>query len=98
LFAGKTGTNILQKAMVPILRDDECLKWHEQKNIHLELYSEMFCAGHRDGHMDACLVSTKLNDHNCRRISMSIGSFLDFAIFIWIFRLLNVERLSIVPP
>jgi len=43
--------------MVPILRDDECLRWHEQKNIHLELYSEMFCAGHRDGHMDACLVS-----------------------------------------
>ncbi|XP_059472499.1 serine proteinase stubble [Neocloeon triangulifer] len=52
---GKTGTNILQKATVPILRDDECLMWHKQKNIRLELFSEMFCAGHRDGHMDACL-------------------------------------------
>ncbi|XP_065341097.1 serine proteinase stubble-like [Cloeon dipterum] len=52
---GKTGTNILQKATVPILRDDECLLWHKQKNIRLELFSEMFCAGHRDGHMDACL-------------------------------------------
>ncbi|KAF4521319.1 hypothetical protein B566_EDAN002323 [Ephemera danica] len=52
---GKTGTNILQKATVPILRDEECLLWHEQKNIHLELYAEMFCAGHRDGRMDACL-------------------------------------------
>ncbi|XP_049953288.1 serine proteinase stubble [Schistocerca serialis cubense] len=52
---GKTGTNILQKATVPILSDEECLKWHEHKNINLELYSEMFCAGHSDGHMDACL-------------------------------------------
>lgn len=52
---GKTGTNILQKATVPILSDAECLQWHEHKNINLELHSEMFCAGHSDGHMDACL-------------------------------------------
>ncbi|CAH0382654.1 unnamed protein product [Bemisia tabaci] len=52
---GKTGTNILHKATVPILSDDECLQWHRQKNIHVELYTEMFCAGHSDGHMDACL-------------------------------------------
>jgi hypothetical protein len=42
---------------VPILSDAECLQWHEHKNINLELHSEMFCAGHSDGHMDACLVS-----------------------------------------
>ncbi|CAG2061515.1 unnamed protein product, partial [Timema podura] len=52
---GKTGTNILQKATVPILSDEECLQWHDHKNINLELFSEMFCAGHSDGHMDACL-------------------------------------------
>ncbi|GFG33313.1 hypothetical protein Cfor_04050, partial [Coptotermes formosanus] len=52
---GKTGTNILQKATVPILSDTECLQWHEHKNINLELHPEMFCAGHSDGHMDACL-------------------------------------------
>ncbi|XP_046403648.1 serine proteinase stubble-like [Ischnura elegans] len=52
---GKTGTNILHKATVPILRDDECLRWHRSKNIRLQLHSEMFCAGHRDGHSDACL-------------------------------------------
>jgi hypothetical protein len=56
-LTGKTGTNILQKATVPILSDAECLQWHEHKNINLELHSEMFCAGHSDGHMDACLVS-----------------------------------------
>ncbi|KAK6634645.1 hypothetical protein RUM43_012046 [Polyplax serrata] len=52
---GKTGTNVLQKAGVPILSDDECLDWHRRKNIHVELHKEMFCAGHSDGHMDACL-------------------------------------------
>ena len=60
---GKTGTNILQKATVPILSDTECLQWHEHKNINLELHSEMFCAGHSDGHMDACLVSTDPRFH-----------------------------------
>ncbi|XP_063228918.1 serine protease 27-like [Bacillus rossius redtenbacheri] len=52
---GKTGTNILQKATVPILSDEECLRWHERKNIDLQLFPEMFCAGHSDGRMDACL-------------------------------------------
>lgn len=61
-FTGKTGTNILQKATVPILSDAECLQWHEHKNINLELHSEMFCAGHSDGHMDACLVSLMRHD------------------------------------
>ncbi|CAA9998571.1 unnamed protein product [Nesidiocoris tenuis] len=52
---GKTGTNVLRKAMVPILSDEECLDWHRHKNIRVELHKEMFCAGHSDGHMDACL-------------------------------------------
>ncbi|KAK9503960.1 hypothetical protein O3M35_010410 [Rhynocoris fuscipes] len=52
---GKTGTNVLRKALVPILSDEECLRWHKHKNIRIELHREMFCAGHSDGHMDACL-------------------------------------------
>jgi len=52
---GKTGTNILHKVEVPIIDNDECIKWHEDKNILVQLHSEMFCAGHRDGKMDACL-------------------------------------------
>ncbi|XP_067004098.1 serine protease 27 [Anabrus simplex] len=52
---GKSGTNILHKAAVPILNDQECLQWHQHKMIRLELFSEMFCAGHSDGRMDACL-------------------------------------------
>uniref|UniRef100_A0A0A9WT28 Plasma kallikrein n=2 Tax=Lygus hesperus TaxID=30085 RepID=A0A0A9WT28_LYGHE len=52
---GKTGTNVLRKAVVPILSDEECLEWHRHKNIRVELHKEMFCAGHSDGHMDACL-------------------------------------------
>lgn len=34
---------------------EECLKWHDSKHINVELYGEMFCAGHSDGHQDACL-------------------------------------------
>jgi len=52
---GKTGTNILNKVPVPVINNDECLEWHRQKNIDLKLYSEMMCAGHQDGLMDACL-------------------------------------------
>ena len=33
----------------------DCIKWHESKQISVELFSEMFCAGHSDGHQDACL-------------------------------------------
>lgn len=33
----------------------ECIRWHESKKIYVELFSEMFCAGHSDGHQDACL-------------------------------------------
>lgn len=52
---GKTGTNILQKVMVPIISNDECLRWHHHKGIDVKLYQEMFCAGHSEGKMDACL-------------------------------------------
>ncbi|CAG7822525.1 unnamed protein product [Allacma fusca] len=52
---GKTGTNVLQKVLVPILNNIDCRRWHHQKHIHVELHDEMFCAGHRDGKMDACL-------------------------------------------
>lgn len=52
---GKTGTNILHKVLVPIIKNDECIRWHEDKNILVQLHDEMFCAGHRRGKMDACL-------------------------------------------
>ncbi|XP_045625527.1 brain-specific serine protease 4 isoform X3 [Procambarus clarkii] len=52
---GKTGTNILRKVMVPIITNDECLSWHHRKGIDVKLHYEMFCAGHSQGKMDACL-------------------------------------------
>ena len=56
-FLGKTGTNLLQKVYVPIINNRVCYVWHELKDIILELHDEMFCAGHEQGKMDACLVS-----------------------------------------
>lgn len=53
--SGQTGTNILRTAMVPIISRAECIEWHESKQIDIDLYPEMFCAGHEDGHQDACL-------------------------------------------
>lgn len=52
---GKTGTNILRKVMVPIISNEECLRWHHHKGIDVKLHFEMFCAGHSQGKMDACL-------------------------------------------
>merc|ERR1711983_609548 len=52
---GKTGTNILHKVLVPIIKNEQCINWHEEKNILVQLHSEMFCAGHEQGKMDACL-------------------------------------------
>ncbi|XP_066951461.1 trypsin-1 isoform X3 [Macrobrachium rosenbergii] len=52
---GKTGTNILRKVMVPIISNEECLRWHHYKGIDVKLHFEMFCAGHSEGKMDACL-------------------------------------------
>ncbi|GAB0088365.1 uncharacterized protein DMENIID0001_027690 [Sergentomyia squamirostris] len=50
-----TGTSILRTASVPILSLKECAAWHESKSINVELFNEMICAGHLDGHQDACL-------------------------------------------
>lgn len=52
---GHTGTNILRSASVPIINTKECIRWHESKNINVELFGEMICAGHQDGNQDACL-------------------------------------------
>ncbi|XP_071550413.1 serine protease 33 isoform X1 [Panulirus ornatus] len=52
---GKTGTNILRKVVVPIISNEECLRWHHHKGIDVKLHFEMFCAGHSQGKMDACL-------------------------------------------
>ena len=48
---------MLQKVYVPIIHNRMCFNWHELKDIILELHDEMFCAGHEQGKMDACLVS-----------------------------------------
>ena len=34
---GKTGTNILHKVLVPIIKNDECIRWHEDKNILVQV-------------------------------------------------------------
>jgi len=52
---GKTGTNILRKAKVPIIRNSLCLDWHHKKSIDVQLRYEMFCAGYPSGQSDACL-------------------------------------------
>ena len=36
---GKTGTNILHKVLVPIIKNDECIRWHEDKNILVQVTS-----------------------------------------------------------
>lgn len=38
-----------------ILDTQECVEWHKQKQIDVELHEEMLCAGHQDGRQDACL-------------------------------------------
>ncbi|XP_050725070.1 serine protease 27-like isoform X2 [Eriocheir sinensis] len=52
---GKTGTNILRKVAVPVISNEDCLAWHHHKGIDVKLHFEMFCAGHAQGKMDACL-------------------------------------------
>nr|XP_026483742.1 serine proteinase stubble [Vanessa tameamea]XP_026483743.1 serine proteinase stubble [Vanessa tameamea] len=52
---GHTGTNLLRSATVPILSTEQCINWHQSKQILVEIHSEMICAGHSDGHQDACL-------------------------------------------
>lgn len=49
------GTNVLRSAKVPILDINECRLWHRIKQISVELYDEMLCAGHKGGKHDACL-------------------------------------------
>lgn len=33
----------------------ECIRWHKKKNIHVELFDEMICAGYKNKTVDACL-------------------------------------------
>ncbi|GJQ86785.1 CLIPD7 [Trypoxylus dichotomus] len=49
------GTNVLRSASVPILDIEECISWHKTKQIKVELFEEMLCAGYADGRQDACL-------------------------------------------
>ena len=39
---GKTGTNILHKVLVPIVKNEECIKWHEDKNIIVQVSSPFY--------------------------------------------------------
>ncbi|XP_030368862.1 serine protease 33, partial [Scaptodrosophila lebanonensis] len=53
---GHAGTNMLQVASVPIISTLDCIRWHESKQINVEIFlADHFCAGHSDGHQDACL-------------------------------------------
>lgn len=44
---GHTGTNLLRTGTVSMLSTSECIKWHKSKDIRVEIFSEMFCAGHK---------------------------------------------------
>lgn len=50
-----SGTNVLRSAHVPILSKEKCYAWHTSKQIKVELFDDMLCAGHEDGKHDACL-------------------------------------------
>lgn len=51
----------------------DCIRWHESKRINVELYSEMFCAGHSDGHQDACLGKLEQLNEKGRHIKVEKG-------------------------
>ena len=40
---------------MPIIDNRKCRSWHRDKAIAVQLHKEMFCAGHLQGKMDACL-------------------------------------------
>lgn len=47
--------NLNSETEYQILAKGECINWHEKKNIHVELYDEMICAGYKNKTVDACL-------------------------------------------
>uniref|UniRef100_A0A0K2UTX6 Peptidase S1 domain-containing protein n=1 Tax=Lepeophtheirus salmonis TaxID=72036 RepID=A0A0K2UTX6_LEPSM len=46
--------NKLQAVDVQIINSDRCEMWHRQKGIHVRIFSDMFCAGYKEGKRDAC--------------------------------------------
>ena len=40
---GKTGTNILHKVLVPIIKNEDCIRWHEDKNILVQVSQAELC-------------------------------------------------------
>jgi hypothetical protein len=55
----------------------ECIDWHESKDIDVELYSEMFCAGHPDGHQDACLGNLDSNNETYQLQKIRYGKIVN---------------------
>ena len=42
---GKTGTNILHKVLVPIIKNEQCINWHEEKNILVQVLHSCVALG-----------------------------------------------------
>jgi len=49
-----TRPKVLQSVEVVTVNNKECEKWHWGAGIGVQIYTEMMCAGHREGGRDAC--------------------------------------------
>lgn len=54
-LSNRYGTRLLQKVDVPIISNDQCERWHDEKGISITISSEMMCAGYEEGKKDACV-------------------------------------------
>uniref|UniRef100_A0A2L2YA74 Serine proteinase stubble n=2 Tax=Parasteatoda tepidariorum TaxID=114398 RepID=A0A2L2YA74_PARTP len=54
-LSNRYGTRLLQKVDVPIISNEQCEDWHEEKGIEIVISPEMMCAGYEDGKKDACV-------------------------------------------
>ncbi|XP_054711546.1 trypsin-1-like [Uloborus diversus] len=54
-LSNRYGTRLLQKVDVPIISNDQCEEWHQDKGIDISISPEMMCAGYEEGKKDACV-------------------------------------------
>ncbi|GFS63980.1 plasma kallikrein [Trichonephila inaurata madagascariensis] len=54
-LANRFGTRLLQKVDVPIISNEKCEDWHQDKGIDITISNEMMCAGYEEGKKDACV-------------------------------------------
>ncbi|OQR70059.1 serine proteinase stubble-like [Tropilaelaps mercedesae] len=44
----------LQNVQVPVMRNEQCERWHRRQGINLRIHAEMMCAGYEFGGRDSC--------------------------------------------